>query len=221
MLNEALLILRRFPRPGWWPPAPPDSSLSLRVLRRLSDIVVAAAGLAVSAPVLIAAALVIRLDSPGPAFYWQERVGRFGRPFKLAKLRTMVEHAEADGQAVWAQERDPRITRVGRFLRRSRLDEVPQLWNVLRGEMSLIGPRPERPEFVALLATQHPKYESRHMIRPGLTGWAQVQYKYGSSVDDALAKLEYDLYYLHHRSLLLDIFILFKTMIVVVRFKGT
>jgi lipopolysaccharide/colanic/teichoic acid biosynthesis glycosyltransferase len=189
-------------------------------IRRLADIAIAATGLIVSAPLLILAAVMIKLDSPGPALYWQERIGRFGHPFRLVKLRTMVVGAEADGQPVWAQAQDPRVTRVGALLRRSHLDEVPQFWNVLCGEMSLIGPRPERPEFVAVLAAQIPMYQARHAVRPGLTGWAQVQYKYGSSVNDAVAKLEYDLYYVHRRTLLLDLLVVVKTIIVTLRFSG-
>jgi lipopolysaccharide/colanic/teichoic acid biosynthesis glycosyltransferase len=169
------------------------------------------------APLLLLLALAIVLDSAGPPLYSQERVGRFGRRFRLFKLRTMVREAEADGQAVWACYADPRVTRVGAVLRRFHLDELPQLWNVLRGEMSLIGPRPERPEFVLLLAAAIPGYAARHAVRPGLTGWAQVSYHYGGSVADAAAKLEYDLHYIHHRSLCLDAIILLRTLGVVLR----
>jgi exopolysaccharide biosynthesis polyprenyl glycosylphosphotransferase len=189
--------------------------------RRLGDVLAALLGLILLAPLLLIAALAIVLDSPGQPLYWQERVGQYGRRFRLVKLRTMIRHAEVDGLAVWASNRDPRITRVGALLRRSRFDEVPQLWNVLRGEMSLIGPRPERPEFVALLTSRVPLYRARHVIRPGITGWAQVSYKYGASVKDAARKLQYDLYYIRHRSLLLDATILLKTLVVMLRFSGT
>jgi lipopolysaccharide/colanic/teichoic acid biosynthesis glycosyltransferase len=187
---------------------------------RLAELVVAGVGLVVLAPLLLVACLAIVLDSRGGPLYRQERVGRAGRRFHLAKLRTMVRDAEPDGHAVWAQARDPRVTRVGAFLRRSRLDEIPQCWNVLRGEMSLIGPRPERPEFEALLAATIPQYRARHAVRPGITGWAQVNYRYASSVEDAATKLEYDLYYVRHRSLRLDAVILLKTLAVVLRFSG-
>jgi exopolysaccharide biosynthesis polyprenyl glycosylphosphotransferase len=189
-------------------------------VKRIVDVVAAVLGLVVLSPLLLMAALAVRLDSAGSLLYWQERIGRGGRMFRLVKLRTMLANAEADGQPIWAQDGDPRITRVGAFLRRSRLDEVPQLWNVVRGEMSLIGPRPERPEFVAHLSSQIPMYGARHVMRPGITGWAQVQYGYGSSVEDALTKLRYDLYYVRHRSPLLDVVILLKTFMVVLQFKG-
>lgn len=190
------------------------------IVRRLVDIVVAVVGLLVAVPVLLVVAAVIVLDTPGAPFFWQERVGLYGRRFRILKLRSMVQDAEADGRARWATAQDPRITRTGRFLRRSRLDEVPQLWNVLRGEMSLIGPRPERPTFVDLIAAEMPMYRTRHVVPPGLTGWAQVKYRYGASVDDAGIKLSYDLYYVKHRSLLLDATILLKTVAVVLGFKG-
>ena len=166
-------------------------------------------------------ALAIYLESPGPIFYSQGRVGRAGRTFQLIKLRSMVPDAEQDGQARWAEEKDKRVTRVGRFLRRTRLDELPQCLNVLRGEMSLIGPRPERPEFVTRLQKRIPFYRSRLAVRPGLTGWAQVNYHYGSSVEDALVKLQYDLYYIKHKSLYLDLLILLKTIGVVLSFQDT
>jgi lipopolysaccharide/colanic/teichoic acid biosynthesis glycosyltransferase len=202
-------------------PRPTGESRTYLAVRRLADILAAILGLAALAPLLVVAVVVIMLDSPGRPFYCQQRIGRYGRPFRLVKLRTMGPDAEADGCAVWARDRDPRVTRVGLFMRRSRFDEIPQLWNVLVGDMSLIGPRPERPEFVALLSSEVPLYGARHVIRPGLTGWAQVQYKYGASVKDAAVKLEYDLYYIRHRSLALDAGILLKTLWVVLQFKGT
>jgi lipopolysaccharide/colanic/teichoic acid biosynthesis glycosyltransferase len=194
---------------------------TLAIIERSTDVVCGVIGLALTAPLMLIAALAIVLESPGPVLYSQERVGRYGRTFRMPKLRTMIPEAEADGQAVWAQEDDPRVTRVGSFLRRARLDEAPQFWNVLRGEMSLIGPRPERPEFVALLSSKIPMYQERHVVRPGITGWAQVQFRYGASIEDAAKKLEYDMYYIQNRSFFLHILILIKTAVVVLRFEGT
>jgi exopolysaccharide biosynthesis polyprenyl glycosylphosphotransferase len=191
------------------------------LLKRLADAIVSALGLAFLLALLPFVALAIYLESPGPIFYSQKRMGRAGRAFELIKLRSMVPHAEQDGQPRWAGKNDKRVTRVGRFLRRTRLDELPQCFNVLRGEMSLIGPRPERPEFVAELQKRIPFYRSRLAVRPGLTGWAQINYHYGSSVDDALVKLQYDLYYIKRQSLYLDLMILLKTFGVVLSFQGT
>ncbi len=148
-------------------------------------------------------------------------MGLGGRAFRLYKLRSMVPAAEQRGEAVWASEDDPRITRVGRFLRRTRLDELPQLLNVLRGEMSIVGPRPERPQFVEQLQEQIPFYRTRLSVKPGLTGWAQIKYGYGNSVEDALMKLQYDLYYVKHHSLFLDALIVLRTIRVMLAFKGT
>jgi exopolysaccharide biosynthesis polyprenyl glycosylphosphotransferase len=189
--------------------------------QRLIDIGVALVAGIVFAVLLPFLALLIRLDSPGPIFYRQQRVGKGGKVFWIAKLRTMVADAESDGQAVWARDGDSRITRFGRLARKTRLDELPQMWNVLRGEMSLVGPRPERPEIEVELQQQLPFYRSRHMIKPGITGWAQINYGYGASVEDALMKLQYDLYYVKHRSLWLDLLILLRTVGVVLRAKGT
>jgi len=189
--------------------------------RRLVDILAAGVGLVALTPLLLLATLAVVLDSPGGPLYWQERTGRYGRQFRIVKLRTMVQDAEADGRPVWAQERDPRVTRVGALLRHTRLDEAPQLWNVFRGEMSLVGPRPERPDFVGVLTREVPMYRARHVVRPGITGWAQVKFGYGSSMEDAFVKLQYDLYYIRHRSPLLDVIILLKTIAVVLRFRGT
>jgi exopolysaccharide biosynthesis polyprenyl glycosylphosphotransferase len=191
------------------------------LLKRLADIFVSTLGLTFLLALLPFVALAIYLESPGPIFYFQERVGRAGQTFQLVKLRSMVPQAEQDGQPRWAGKNDERVTRVGRFLRRTRLDELPQFVNVLRGEMSLIGPRPERPGFVAELQKRIPFYRSRLAVRPGLTGWAQINYHYGSSVDDALVKLQYDLYYIKHKSLYLDLLILLKTIGVVLSFQGT
>lgn len=195
------------------------SRLSLS-FKRLMDLVLAGVGLLIFAPFLPFVALAIRLDSPGPVFYRQIRSGRAGRPFSILKFRTMSTDAEKDGQARWAAENDPRITRVGRFLRKTRLDELPQLHNVLRGEMSIVGPRPERPEFIEQLERDIPFYCTRLMVKPGLTGWAQVHYHYGNNVEDALIKLQYDFYYLRYWSLWLDLYIIFRTFGVALKFKG-
>jgi len=160
------------------------------------------------------------LGSRGPLLFAQTRVGRAGKTYKILKFRTMIPDAEKMSGAVWAQQNDARITSFGNFLRKCRIDEIPQFWNILKGEMSLIGPRPERPEFVEQLAQQIPFYRSRHAVKPGLTGWAQVKYSYGASVEDSLMKLQYDLYYIKHRSLYLNCLILFKTIGVVVGLKG-
>lgn len=165
-------------------------------------------------------ALAIRLDSPGPVFYRQTRAGQGGKPFTILKFRTMRVDAEKDGKARWATEDDDRITRVGRFLRKARLDELPQLLNVLRGEMSLVGPRPERPEFIEQLEREIPFYRTRMMVKPGITGWAQIHYDYGNSMEDGLIKLQYDFYYVRYWSLWLDIYIVFQTFGVVLRLKG-
>ncbi len=190
------------------------------VIKRTGDILVSIVGLALFGLVLPLIALAMTLDCPGPIFYRQERIGKAGRVFKLVKLRTMVPDAEATSGPIWAVRGDPRVTRVGRFLRRTRLDEMPQLFNILKGEMSLIGPRPERPFFVSHLQERIPFYRTRLAIRPGVTGWAQVNFGYGSSDQDQLTKLKYDLYYIRHRSILLDLVILLKTVGRVVRMQG-
>ena len=191
------------------------------VLRRFADVVVGGIGLLACLPLLACASLAISLESPGWPLYRQERVGRYGRRFLIVKLRSMIRHAEPDGHAVWSRPGDPRTTRVGRLLRRTRLDEVPQLWNVLVGQMSLIGPRPERPEFVEMLTAAVPMYRARHMVAPGMTGWAQVRFRYGASLEDSVRKLEYDLYYVRHRSMLLDAVILLQTVAIVLQRRGT
>jgi lipopolysaccharide/colanic/teichoic acid biosynthesis glycosyltransferase len=160
------------------------------------------------------------MDSAGPVFFWQERVGLDGKSFWICKFRSMRVDAEADGVARWASERDPRITRVGKIIRRIRLDEFPQVFNVLIGDMSFIGPRPERPVFVEQLAKEIPFYDVRHRVQPGITGWAQVSYKYGSSREDAKRKLGYDLYYVKNGDLLLDIAILLQSVRVVLFAHG-
>lgn len=188
-------------------------------IKRLADVAGALLLLPLALPVGLVAALLIKLDSAGPVLFRQVRKGLGGKQFTIVKFRTMVESAEREG-ARWAEQNDPRITRVGRILRRLRIDELPQLWNVIRGEMSFIGPRPERPEFTEELEKSIPYYSLRHMVKPGITGWAQVVYPYGASEDDAREKLEYDLYYIKNYSLLLDLIIVFKTIRVVLRGSG-
>ena len=185
-----------------------------RILKRTFDLAVSAGVLAVMSPFLLVAMLAIRLEGPGAVLYRQTRVTRDGRPFEILKLRTMGVNAEASG-AVWARQNDDRITAVGRFLRRARIDELPQLINILKGEMSFVGPRPERPEFVAELSAQISLYNERHTVKAGLTGWAQINYPYGASVDDARSKLSYDLYYVKNFSILFDVVILLQTLRVV------
>jgi len=185
-------------------------------LKRLLDILAAAVCMVVLAPVFVILWALVRLTSPGPALYVQIRTGRFGKSFKMYKLRSMYVDAEANG-ARWAEANDPRITPVGRFLRKIRLDEIPQFWNVLKGDMSFVGPRPERPEMVAEIEKSVPYYAFRHLVRPGLTGLAQVRYQYGSSVQDARKKLQHDLYYIKNWSLLLDVQIFLRTISAVMK----
>jgi len=185
-----------------------------RRLRRAFDVVSSLIGMALSLPLMILTAVAIRVESPGPVFYTQERVGLHGRKFRIFKFRSMQDDAEADGP-IWACENDPRVTRVGRIIRRLHIDETPQFFNILRGEMSLIGPRPERTEFVERLEKRIPYYSERHLVKPGLTGWAQVSYPYGASVEDAREKHQYDLYYIKNQSPLLDAIILLETARVV------
>lgn len=189
-------------------------------LKRLIDVTLSLIGLIPFFALLPFIALIIRLDSRGGVFYTQERMGRGGRRFRLIKFRSMVQNAEAATGAVFSHAGDPRVTRFGRFMRKTRLDELPQLINVLRGDMSFVGPRPERPEHVARLTEKIPFYRTRMIVRPGLTGWAQVQYSYGSTDEDAMIKLQYDLYYIRHRSLLLDMNILIRTVGKVLSMSG-
>lgn len=191
-----------------------------RMLKRGVDYVLASMGLVVLGLMVPPIALVNAITSPGPLLYRQRRVGRGGRTFQMLKFRSMAPDAERDYGAVWASRTDQRVTPAGRFLRRTRLDELPQVINVLRGEMSVIGPRPERPEFVELLAEELPFYRARHTMRPGITGWAQIQLAYADSVEDARAKLECDLYYIKHASPLLDARILLQTVPEMLRWKG-
>jgi sugar transferase (PEP-CTERM system associated) len=192
----------------------------LVIYKRLASIAVSIVGLLFSLPLVPFIALAIKLTSPGRLLYHQKRVGRNDTVFYCHKFRTMRADAEADTGPTWAGDEDPRITTVGRFLRTSRLDEIPQLWNVFKGEMSLVGPRPERPEFIELLKKEIPYYNLRHTVRPGITGWAQIRYKYGSSVDDAKEKLRYDLFYIKNMSLGLDAWIFFDTIKIILLGRG-
>lgn len=188
-------------------------------LKRVFDIILS---IILGIPTLILLPIIgilIKIGSPGPIFYRQKRVGKNGKIFEIIKFRSMVRDAEKNG-AQWANEKDERITRVGKILRRSRLDELPQLWNVLKGEMSFIGPRPERPEFISELQKQIPHYAMRHLVKPGLSGWAQIKFPYGASVNDAMEKLQYDLYYIKNRSFVLDLAILARTIALVISREG-
>jgi sugar transferase (PEP-CTERM system associated) len=185
---------------------------ALAATKRLLDIAIGVTGLVLTAPLMMVVAAAVKLTSPGPVIYSQRRVGQNGRIFIIRKFRSMRVDAEAESGAVWATAHDRRLTPIGGLLRCTRLDELPQLWNVLMDDMSLVGPRPERPEFVGHLARDIEFYGQRHVVKPGLTGWAQISYPYGSTVDDALQKLQYDLYYLKHMSFALDVFILFATL---------
>jgi sugar transferase (PEP-CTERM system associated) len=189
-------------------------------VKRTFDLLAAVALLLLAAPIMLIAALCVWIESGRPIVFRQERIGMNGRTFQLLKFRSMRPDAEKDGVPRWAAAGDPRITRFGRFMRRSRIDELPQIFNILKGEMSFVGPRPERPFFVSQLAQEVPFYAVRHAVKPGLTGWAQVRYSYGASVEDAVRKLEYDLYYVKNHSLLLDLVILFKTVRVVLLGAG-
>lgn len=190
------------------------------VFKRLFDIVVSIFIITISLPFLPFLALLIKMSGDGPVFFTQTRIGYLGRPFLAIKFRSMVQGAEKNGEAQWASQNDPRVTRFGRILRRTRIDEIPQLLNILRGEMSIVGPRPERPEFVKNLRELIPFYDERHLVKPGLTGWAQINFQYGASVKDALKKLQYDLFYIKNRSLPLDMGIVLKTANIILSRKG-
>lgn len=208
-------------RPGWLVFS--DGAVNTRVaeaVRRVFDVTLSLLGLILAAPLLGLAAFSLKLDSAGPVFFRQERVGKDGQVFTIYKLRSMHVDAEQVSGPVWAREDDPRVTRVGRVLRKLRLDEIPQMFNVLNGTMSFIGPRPERPVFVNDLKEQIPFYVLRFTVKPGITGWAQVMYQYGSTVEDALEKLQYDLYYVKNMSIFLDLLILLKSVQVVLFRRG-
>jgi sugar transferase (PEP-CTERM system associated) len=210
-LRPSYLIFNEgFSRQAW-------NELAKRTLDLACSLVV----LLITWPLMLATAIAVRFDSPGPILFAQERVGRDGRSFTLFKFRSMRADAEKLSGPVWATQDDPRITRSGKFIRRTRLDELPQLFNVIAGHMSMIGPRPERPHFVDDLAKKIPYYRQRHIVKPGLTGWAQINYRYGSSLEDAVQKLQYDLFYIKNMSLLFDVSILFNTVKIVILRKGT
>ena len=197
-----------------------DQGVWRDVIKRSFDVLVSLVLLLVSLPILLCATIAILLETGRPILFRQERVGQGGKPIHIYKLRSMRQDAEQDGRPRWASKNDDRVTPVGRFLRRTRIDELPQLWNVLRGDMSFVGPRPERPFFVRQLVETIPYYDVRHSVKPGVTGWSQVRYPYGASVEDALAKLQYDLYYVKNHSLFLDLMILMETVQVVLLGKG-
>lgn len=180
--------------------------------KRVFDLAAAVALLVLLAPLTALTALFIKLDSSGPVLYRQQRIGAGGRPFEILKFRSMSADAEKDGIAAWAAKNDSRVTRVGRIIRKLRIDEIPQAINVIRGEMSFVGPRPERPEFVRILELEIPNYHLRHVVRPGITGWAQVKYEYGASIEDARIKMQYDMHYIEHFSLWRDFMILLMTV---------
>ena len=188
--------------------------------KRLFDVAVSLLLLVLAAPLILVTAVAVRLESRGPAFYRQRRVGLYGQTFDVVKIRSMRVDAEVGGKAVWAQRDDPRVTRIGRLIRKLRIDELPQAWSVLRGEMSFVGPRPERPQFVADLEARLPYYAERHVVKPGITGWAQINYPYGASVEDAREKLEFDLYYAKNYTPFLDILILLQTARVILWPEG-
>ena len=190
------------------------------VVKRVFDLVASIVLLVLALPVMIIAAIAILIEDGAPLFYFQERVGQGGRSFRVIKFRSMRRDAEKDGKPKWAQSNDDRVTRVGRFLRKTRIDELPQLINVLKGEMSMVGPRPERPYFVDKLTEEIPFYAVRHCVKPGVTGWAQLRYQHGASVDDALQKLQYDLYYVKNHTLFLDSLVLCETVRVVLTGQG-
>jgi exopolysaccharide biosynthesis polyprenyl glycosylphosphotransferase len=190
-------------------------------VKRCFDIVASSTLLVLASPIMLCAAVAIKFNSVGPVIYRQERVGLGGQTFNVLKFRSMRIDAEKDGKPQWAQAGDARVTRVGRIMRLTRIDELPQIFNVLRGEMSLVGPRPERPYFVEQITTSVPFYAARHSVKPGVTGWAQVRHNYGASVSDAADKLEYDLYYVKNHRLWLDILILFHSVRVVVLAQGS
>jgi sugar transferase (PEP-CTERM system associated) len=190
------------------------------MLQSLYSMTIALVGAAVTAPVMLLVAALVRLTSPGPALFRQQRVGKNDVVFTLYKFRSMYRDAEASSGAVWAKQDDPRITPAGRWLRRMRLDELPQLFNVLKGDMSIVGPRPERPEFVIELTQRIPYYRQRHCVKPGITGWAQINHKYGDSIEDTITKLEYDLYYIKNLAPALDAFIIFHTAKVMLLSRG-
>ena len=207
-------IMVRHIRPSWlvFSPRGFKTTALQRLSKRLFDLAVSLVGLVLSSPLAALTALAVRLDSKGPIIYRQTRTGQKGKVFQVYKFRSMISEAEVGTGPVWSSENDPRITRVGRFIRKTRLDEIPQMWNVFKGDMSFVGPRPERPEFVKQLVKEIPFYDERHNVKPGITGWAQVCFPYGSSVAASMEKLSYDLYYIKNAGLGTDLAILFQTL---------
>ncbi|HET6599363.1 MAG TPA: TIGR03013 family XrtA/PEP-CTERM system glycosyltransferase, partial [Burkholderiaceae bacterium] len=197
-----------------------DQGIVRTTIKRIFDILCATALIVLSAPLMLLTAILVAVESSGPILYRQERVGLNGRTFKVLKFRSMYNDAEHDGKPLWAAPKDTRITWIGNIIRRVRIDELPQLFNVLRGTMSIVGPRPERPYFVEQLTTQIPYYGVRQSVKPGITGWAQVRYHYGATVEDSMEKLQYDLYYVKNNTLFLDALILLETVAVVLTGKG-
>lgn len=208
-------------RPSWliFAGRPKETRLK-SVFRELTHRGLGLIGLVLSLPIALLTAILIKLESKGAVFYRQERVGKNGKIIKVIKFRSMRTDAEKDGVPIWATAGDDRVTRIGKIIRKIRIDEIPQFWNIIKGEMSFVGPRPERPHFVAQLAEEIPFYEHRHLVAPGLTGWAQIKYPYGASVADARQKLQYDLYYIKNQSLALDLVIVFETVKTVLFGKG-
>ncbi len=196
-------------------------NIGKNILIRVFSFVFSVAAIVLSIPLTLTVAVLIKIDSKGPVFFLQDRVGKNGKTFKLIKFRTMIKDAEFDTGPVWTKDEDPRITKIGRLLRRFRIDEIPQFINVLKGEMDVVGPRPERPEFVEILEKEIPYYSLRHSIKPGVTGWAQVKFSYGSTIDESRQKLEYDLFYLKNRSFKLDSYILLKTIKIMILGRGS
>lgn len=188
-------------------------------IKKIFDMCLSVTGLILASPLMLIIAMAIKIDTKGPVLYRQKRVGFNERNYDLIKFRSMTSDAEIHG-TFWAQENDPRVTRIGNIIRKTRFDEIPQLWNILKGDMSLIGPRPERPEFVQKLENEIPYYTFRHAVKPGITGWAQVNYRYGASKDDTIEKLQYDLFYIKNLSVFLDLQILFKTLRVIMFREG-
>jgi exopolysaccharide biosynthesis polyprenyl glycosylphosphotransferase len=190
------------------------------IFKRVLDIFFAVTGLLIMAVLFPFLFIIMKITSPGPVFFSQKRVGLLGKEFKIYKFRTMIVNAENNTGAVWCTEQDKRITPLGRFMRKVRIDELPQFWNILKGDMSLIGPRPERPEFVEMLKKRIPFYDERHLVKPGLTGWAQVLFPYGNSVEDSAHKLHYDLFYIRNMSIFMDMKIVLKTVSTILEAKG-
>jgi len=191
------------------------------MLQSIYSLAIAIVAAVLTSPIMLLVAVLVRLTSPGPALFRQKRVGKNDVEFTLYKFRSMYRDAEASSGAVWAKQDDPRVTRVGKWLRKLRLDELPQLFNVLKGDMSIVGPRPERPEFVAELARSIPYYRQRHCVKPGITGWAQINHKYGDTIEDTIIKLGYDLYYIKNLTPALDAFVMFHTAKVMLLLRGS